>query len=278
MSILKSKRTLLVIGAGNMGEAMLRSWVHTQSSKFSLLVLEPHPSDWLKSMFEMGLVELNNIKNANKIDICVFAVKPQTLEKALEENRKMLSKETLVVSVVAGKDFNFLKSSLHTDQPIIRVMPNTPVSVSQGISALVANKSTDSNHIEWVKELFVALGKIVLLKNENEIDVVTAISGSGPAYVFNFIENLIEIAKELGLSAEVSKKLAIQTVVGAGILSESSGLSPERLRENVTSPAGTTQAALEVLMDEKVGWKPIIKKAVHAAHNRSKELAGTKKY
>ena len=277
MSILKGKRTLLVIGAGNMGEAMLRSWVHTQSSKFSLLVLEPHPSDWLKSMFEMGLVELNNIKNANKIDICVFAVKPQTLEKALEENRKRLSKETLVVSVVAGKDFNFLKSSLHTDQPIIRVMPNTPVSVSQGISALVANKSTDSNHIEWVEELFVALGKIVLLKNENEIDAVTAISGSGPAYVFNFIENLIEIAKELGLSAEVSKTLAIQTVVGAGILSESSGLSPGRLRENVTSPAGTTQAALEVLMDEEFGWKPIIKKAVHAAHNRSKELAGRKK-
>ena len=276
MSILNGKTTLLMIGAGNMGESMLRSWVQTQISEFSLLVLEPQPSDWLKSMFEMGLVELNNIKTEKKIDICVFAVKPQTLGKALEENRKRLRKETLIVSVVAGKDFNFLKSSLHTDQPIIRVMPNTPVSVSQGISAMVANKSTDQTHIGWVQELFAALGKIVLLKNENEIDAVTAISGSGPAYVFNFIENLIEIAEELGLSAEVSKKLVIQTVVGAGILSGSTTLSPGRLRENVTSPAGTTQAALEVLMDEKFGWKPIIKKAVHAAHNRSKELAGTK--
>ena len=276
MSILNGKTTLLMIGAGNMGEAMLRSWVQTQISKFSLLVLEPQPSDWLKSMFEMGLVELNNIKTENKIDICVFAVKPQTLGKALEENRKRLRTETLIVSVVAGKDFNFLKSSLHTDQPIIRVMPNTPVSVSQGISAMVANKSTDQTHIGWVQALFAALGKIVLLKNENEIDAVTAISGSGPAYVFNFIENLIEIAGELGLSAEVSKKLVIQTVVGAGILSGSTTLSPGRLRENVTSPAGTTQAALEVLMDEKFGWKRIIKKAVHAAHNRSKELAGTK--
>ena len=276
MSILNGKTTLLMIGAGNMGEAMLRSWVQTQISKFSLLVLEPQPSDWLKSMFEMGLVELNNVKTKSKIDICVFAVKPQTLGKALEENRKRLRKETLIVSVVAGKDFNFLKSSLHPDQPIIRVMPNTPVSVSQGISAMVANKSTDQTHIGWVQALFAALGKIVLLKNENQIDAVTAISGSGPAYVFNFIENLIEIAEELGLSAEVSKKLVIQTVVGAGILSDSTTLSPGRLRENVTSPAGTTQAALEVLMDEKFGWKPIIKKAVHAAHNRSKELAGTK--
>ena len=277
MSSVKCRKTLLVIGAGNMGEAMLKSWVQTQIDEISVLVLEPNPSDWLKSLFGKGLVELNPRKIPKQIDICVLAVKPQKLAEVLEENRSKICKKTLIVSVVAGKDFNFFQSYFEKNQSIIRVMPNTPVSVNQGVSAIVAGEFANESEIEWVKKLFAPLGEVVLLDKESEIDAVTAISGSGPAYVFNFIENLIEMAEELGLSTKVSKKLVIQTVVGAGILAESSKLTPSRLRENVTSPAGTTQAALEVLMDSQGGWKPIIKNAVNAAYNRSRELAGRKK-
>ena len=276
MSSLKCRKTLLIIGAGNMGEAMLKSWVQTQIDKISVLVLEPSPSDWLKSLFEKDLVELNPRKFPRQIDICVFAVKPQKLAEVLEENRSKICKKTLIISVVAGKDFNFFQSYFEEKQPIIRVMPNTPVSVNHGVSAIVADKSANESEIEWAKNLFTPLGEVVLLDKESEIDVVTAISGSGPAYIFNFIENLIEMAEELGLSTKISKKLVIQTVFGAGVLAKSSALTPSRLRENVTSPAGTTQAALEVLMDSQGGWKPIIKKAVNAAYNRSRELAGRK--
>ena len=276
MSPSKFKKTLLIIGAGNMGEAMLKSWVQPQTNQISLFVLEPSPSDWLKSVFGKGLLELNPRKIPNEIDICVLAVKPQKLGEVLEENQSKICKNTLIVSVVAGKDFQFFQSYFGKDQSIIRVMPNTPVSVNRGVSAIVADEYARETQIELVKELFAPLGEVVLLDKESEIDVVTAISGSGPAYVFNFIENLIEMAEELGLSRQVSKKLVISTVVGAGILAAGSTLSPRRLRENVTSPAGTTQAALEILMDNQSGWKPIIKNAVKAAYKRSREIAGKK--
>ena len=273
MSLMKGQKTLVVIGAGNMGEAMLRSWVQKNNNEMSLFVSEPHPSDWLKSMSTKGLIVLNPKLLPREIDICILAVKPQKLAEVLQEKKSRILKTTLVISVVAGKNFHFIQKYLYNEQPIIRVMPNTPVEVNQGISALIANMFTNQSHISCAEHLFNLLGEIVILDDENKIDAVTAISGSGPAYVFNFIENLIESAKDLGLSSEVSKKLIIQTVIGAGILARSSSRNPGKLRENVTSPGGTTQAALEILMDSKLGWKPIIKKATRAARDRSRELA-----
>ncbi len=277
MPSLERKKILLIIGAGNMGESLLRSWVENQINDTCLLVLELSPSEWLKSVSQKGLIELNPREITKQIDVCVFAIKPQNLGEVLKENYLRISKKTLIISVVAGKDFSFFQANFQDNIPIIRVMPNTPVAVNQGVSAIVADQYANKKHVEWAKKLFSPLGKVVQLKNEREIDVVTAISGSGPAYVFNFIENLIEMAEELGLSSEVSRKLAIQTVIGAGLLAESTKSTPRRLRENVTSPAGTTEAALEVLMDSKFGWKPIIKKAINAAHIRSQELSGSKK-
>jgi len=274
MSSLNAEKTLVVIGAGNMGEAMLKSWVQNRINKMSLFVIEPSPSDWLKSVSAKGLLELNPKKIPEEIDICLLAVKPQKLGEVLKENKSRINIGTLIISVVAGKNFHFFHSYLHNEQPIIRVMPNTPVAINQGISAIVADKFVTQNQMNLAEKLFYSLGEIVILENESEINAVTAISGSGPAYVFNFIENLIESAKELGLSPEVSKKLTVQTVVGAGILARSSSTSPRKLRENVTSPGGTTHAALEILMDDKFGWEKIIRKAAKAAHDRSLELAG----
>ena len=273
MSLLEGRKTLLLIGVGNMGEAMLRSWVQIQVNGISFIVLEPRPSDWLKNLSKKGLVELNPSKIINRIDVCVLAIKPQKLEEVLVKNYKRISQKTLVISVVAGKKFGLFYEFLGKDQPIIRVMPNTPVSINHGMSAIVVGRSIDQSYIDFTKKLFNSLGKTIMLKNEKDIDAVTAISGSGPAYVFNFLENLSEIGEELGLSSEVARELSIQTVLGAGFLASASDLDVGSLRKNVTSPGGTTEAALKVLMDEKVGWKPIIKKAILAAHDKSRKLA-----
>ena len=273
MSLLEGRKTLLLIGVGNMGEAMLRSWIKIQVNGISFIVLEPRPSDWLTNLSKKGLVQLNPSKIINRIDVCVLAIKPQKLEEVLAKNYKRISQKTLVISVVAGKKFGLFYDFLGKDQPIIRVMPNTPVSINQGMSAIVPGSSIDQSYIDFTKKLFNSLGKTIMLKNEKDIDAVTAISGSGPAYVFNFIENLSEIGEELGLSSEVARKLSIQTVLGAGFLASSSDLDAGSLRKNVTSPGGTTEAALTVLMDEKVGWKPIIKEAILAAHVKSRKLA-----
>ena len=273
MSLLEGRKTLLLIGGGNMGGAMLRSWVHSQVNGVSFIVLEPRPSDWLINLSKKGLVELNPSKIINIIDVCVLAIKPQKLEEVLEENCKRISQKTLIISVVAGKKFGLFYEFLGKDQPIIRVMPNTPVSINQGMSVIVVGRSIDQSYIDFTKKLFNSLGKTIMLKNEKDIDAVTAISGSGPAYVFNFIENLSEIGEELGLSSEVARKLSIQTVLGASLLASSSDLDVGSLRKNVTSPGGTTEAALKVLMDGKVGWKPIIKEAILAAHVKSWKLA-----
>ena len=273
MSLLEGRKTLLLIGVGNMGEAMLRSWVQIQVNGISFIVLEPRPSDWLKNLSKKGLVELNPSKIINRIDVCVLAIKPQKLEEVLVKNYKRISQKTLVISVVAGKKFGLFYEFLGKDQPIIRVMPNTPVSINHGMSAIVVGRSIDQSYIDFTKKLFNSLGKTIMLKNEKDIDAVTAISGSGPAYVFNFLENLSEIGEELGLSSEVARELSIQTVLGAGFLASTSDLDVGSLRKNVTSPGGTTEAALKVLMDEKVGWKPIIKKAILAAHDKSRKLA-----
>ena len=152
-------------------------------------------------------------------------------------------------------------------------MPNTPVAIEQGVSAIIGNSFSSLSQVNWTEKLFNNLGKTVILEKESQIDAVTAISGSGPAYIFNFAETVIAIGKELGLSEQISKKIVLQTIVGAGLLANNSDKSPSKLRENVTSPNGTTQAALNILMDEKNGWHGIIKSAVFAAHKRSKILA-----
>ena len=266
-----SKRVLLV-GAGNMGGSMLQTWVNNSESNFSFLVDEPKPSKRLLNLSKQKKVKLNTKSGLNKISLCVFAVKPQMFGEILQKYSFIISKETIIISVVAGKSFQFIRTYLGEDHPIVRIMPNTPVVVKQGISALVSNPLVSSKHFKVVEELFSVLGEVVFLEKESQIDAVTALSGSGPAYIFNFIENLSAIGVEMGLPFETSRKLITQTVIGAGKLAKSSNLEIGQLRKNVTSPGGTTEAALEVLMDSKSGWSPVLKKAIQAAFHKSLDL------
>ena len=266
-------KKVLIVGSGNMGEAMLRGWVKSSNETNQLFIREPNPSAWLKEMHNKKKIILNPNNLKGQIDVCIFAVKPQVSEKIIQDTKIDLSEDSFVISVIAGKDFNFFNSIFKVPHSVIRVMPNTPVSIEKGVSAIVGNKFSNYPQIEWTENFFNILGKTVILENESLINSVTAISGSGPAYIFNFAEIMIDAGKDLGLSEEVSKTIVLQTIVGAGLLATLSNKSPSILRENVTSPNGTTQAALEILMDKKNGWGNIIKEAINAAHQKSKFLA-----
>jgi len=264
---------VLIVGAGNMGEAMLKGWLKANNMLKQVYVREPDPSNWLKKVHNEKKILLNPSNIIGKIDVGIFAVKPQVAEKVILDTKIDLSKESFIISVIAGKDFNFFDKVFDVPYPVVRVMPNTPVAIEQGVSAIIGNSFSSLSQVNWTEKLFNNLGKTVILEKESQIDAVTAISGSGPAYIFNFAETVIEIGKELGLSEQISKKIVLQTIVGAGLLANNSDKSPSKLRENVTSPNGTTEAALNILMDEKNGWHGIIKNAVFAAHKRSKILA-----
>ncbi len=266
-------KKVLIVGAGNMGEAMLRGWVKSPEKFNKLYVREPNPSNWLQKMHNESIIILNPLTIDGKINVCVFAIKPQVAEPIIQSTENDLAEDSLIISVIAGKDFNFFQSILKRKYSVVRVMPNTPVSIESGVSAIIGNKFSNLSQIKWTENFFSLLGKTVVLESESMINSITAISGSGPAYIFNFAEILIEAGKDLGLSEEISKIIVLQTIVGAGLLASSSDKSPNLLRENVTSPNGTTQAALDILMDRKNGWGKIIKNAVRAAYKRSKDLA-----
>ena len=266
-------KNILMVGSGNMGEAMLRGWVTAANESNKFYVREPNPSKWLIRMSDTKKINLNPLNIKDKINVCIFAVKPKVAEQVIMDNKNNLADNSFIISVIAGKDFNFFHNIFKVPYPVIRVMPNTPVSIEQGVSAIIGNKFSSLADIKWTEHLFSILGKTVILKKEDMIDVVTAISGSGPAYIFNFAEIIIAVGKDLGLSEEISKKIVLQTIVGAGLLATDSDKSPSKLREDVTSPNGTTQAALNILMDTQNGWDEIIKNAVIAAYERSKSLA-----
>lgn len=266
-------KNVLIVGSGNMGEAMLRGWVETANESNKFYVREPNPSNWLTRMSDTKKINLNPLNIKDKINVCIFAVKPQVAKQVIMDNVNDLADNSFIISVIAGKDFNFFHNILKVPYPVIRVMPNTPVSIEQGVCAIIGNKFSSLANIKWTEHLFGILGKAVILENEDMIDVVTAISGSGPAYIFNFAEIIIAVGKDLGLSEKISKKIVLQTIIGAGLLAIDSDKSPSELREDVTSPNGTTQAALNILMDKKNGWDEIIKNAVISAYERSKSLA-----
>ena len=264
---------VLIVGSGNMGEAMLRGWVKASNELTKIYVREPNPSNWLKKMNATKKITLNPLDIKGQINVCIFAVKPQVAEQVIKDNKNDLADNSFLISVIAGKDFSFFHNIFKVPCPVIRVMPNTPVSIEQGVSAIIGNEYSSLAQIKWTEHFFSTLGKTVVLEKESMIDVVTAISGSGPAYIFNFAEILIGVGNDLGIPEEITKTIVLQTIVGAGLLAIDSNKSPSMLREDVTSPNGTTQAALNILMDKKNGWHEIIKNAVVAAYNRSKSLA-----
>ena len=269
MSIeLINSNSLVLIGCGKMGSALLKGWLENGIKPESIFVNEPNPSTWL-----LGLSGINlNESLPNDAAVCVLAVKPQVMKNALPQITKFKNSETVFLSIAAGSTIKMFEEELGEASRVVRAMPNTPASVNKGNTAIVGNNFSSESDLILSESLMNSFGQTLRLENESQMDAVTAISGSGPAYVFYLIEALAMAGEKQGLSSSLSMKLAQATVIGAGVLSDSSLETPSQLRINVTSPGGTTQAALEVLMDEELGLSPLLSKVVEAATKRGKEL------
>ncbi len=262
---------LVLLGCGKMGSAMLKGWLEAGVLPSSTTVIDPYPSDWLKSLEDHGL-NLNK-QLPESPAVCILAVKPQMMGDAVPQVVALGDGGTVFISVAAGTNLNTLRTLVGEDNPIIRAMPNTPAAIGRSITALIQNNHCSAGNMAMAQELLTAVGQTVVLENEDQMDAVTAVSGSGPAYVFHLIECLARAGAEQGLPEALAMQLAKATVGGSGQLAEETGVSPSQLRSNVTSPNGTTAAALDVLMDEKYGMPPLLSRAVAAAKKRSEELA-----
>ena len=262
-----ASRGLVLLGCGKMGSAMLEGWLSGAVPAGSVWVRDPRPSDWLQGQG----INLNTDLPEDPAMVMV-AVKPQIMAAALPELRAFGNGRTVFLSVAAGTPIRFFEESLGEKTPVIRAMPNTPAAIRRGITAIVGNDRVAPAELDLAEALLSAIGRTVRLDSEFQIDAVTGLSGSGPAYVFHMIEAMAAAGEAQGLPAEMAMELAITTVAGAGALAETADESAEQLRINVTSPNGTTQAGLDVLMAEN-GLKPLIARTVEAAVKRSKELA-----
>lgn len=263
-----AKQGLLLLGCGKMGSAMLAGWLDQGLPATCVHVIDPFPSDWLQGT---GVAINGDIPVAPAV--VLVAVKPQMMAQALPSLQAMGGGETVFVSVAAGITITTFEDILGANTPIVRAMPNTPAAVGRGITAIVGNTAAPAAALDEADALLSAVGQVVRLDTEGQIDAVTGVSGSGPAYVFHMIETLAAAGEAQGLPADMAMQLAKATVAGAGALAEAADETPTQLRVNVTSPNGTTQAGLEVLMDADTGLPALMTKTVAAATDRSKELA-----
>ena len=266
--------SLVLVGAGKMGGAMLEGWLKLGVAPASVTVVDPYPSAAMKALCEAKGVRLNPPPGEIKPpETLALAIKPQTFNAAATEIARMISPETLVVSVMAGKTIANVKMRLPA-KAVVRAMPNTPASVGRGVTAVAACPKVSIAQRGVANSLLSAIGRIEWVEDEKLIDAVTAVSGSGPAYVFLLAETLAKAGEVAGLPADLALRLARSTVEGAGeLMFRDTTTSPAVLRENVTSPGGTTAAALAVLMAPD-GMQPLMTKAVAAAKRRSEDLSG----
>ena len=259
---------LLLLGCGNMGSAMLQGWLNQGLLPENVWVIDPQPSDWVRSTG----VHVNTDLPA-QVSVALLAVKPQMMREALPKLSPLSQSDTVFLSIAAGTSIETYEEILGSASIIVRAMPNTPAAIGQGITALIGNGLADEDALELSETLLSAIGQTVRLDRESQMDAVTGLSGSGPAYVFFLIDALAAAGRKQGLSETMAMALAKATVAGAGALATQSELTPEQLRLKVTSPNGTTQAGLEVLMSENNGLVPLIKETVARATERSKELS-----
>lgn len=259
---------MVLLGCGKMGSALLAGWLAKGIAASSVHVIEPAPSDWLRG----SGVSLNGALPAAPA-VVVLAVKPQMMGSALPALQSFGNGQTLFVSIAAGTQMARFSDILGASTPIIRAMPNTPAAVGQGITALIGNNHVSDTDLALAEELLSAVGQTVRLQDESQMDAVTALSGSGPAYVFHLIEAMARAGEAQGLAPDLAMQLARATVTGAAALAGHSTQTAAELRQNVTSPGGTTAAALTVLMDETRGLPPLMEQAIAAAAARSQELA-----
>jgi len=262
--------TLLLVGAGKMGGAMLEGWLALGLDPKKIAIHEPQPAPEIMVLTARG-VRLNPLV-AEDASVIVLAVKPQAAIDVVPPLKARMRPETVAVSVMAGKTLAFLEGALG-ERAIVRSIPNTPAAVGRGITVAVPNDSVSPMQRKLADTLLRSVGAVEWVDDEGLIDAATAVSGSGPAYVFLLAESLARAGASAGLPADLSARLARATIAGSGELLHRSPLDAATLRQNVTSPAGTTAAALAVLMASD-GLDPLMEKAVAAATKRSRELAG----
>ena len=266
--------TIGFIGAGNMAEALIKGVINANVCKPKYIFINDIRSDRLEFLTRQYRVQAvaNSAALAGQVDILVLSVKPQNMANVLMTIESTVKYSTLVISIAAGVRIAEITAALG-DKPIIRVMPNTPALIGEGASALFANSRARPMMDRAIK-IFSAVGKIVIVDNEDLIDAVTAVSGSGPAYFFLLMEEMIKVGHDLGLPPEIAKILVLQTAKGASLLAaerDKYGESPGELRRKVTSPGGTTEAALKVFTFREFGH--IVEQALRAARDKSRDLS-----
>ncbi len=272
LSSLTPSSPLVLIGAGKMGGALLAGWLERGLDARAVIVVDPSPpADSAALLAKAGIGALA-APPAGRAGVIVVAVKPQIIAGVLPALRAMIGPETVALSIAAGATLANLETGLGP-VAIVRSIPNTPAQVGRGVTGAIANGRVDASAKALVTTLLEAVGEVVWVAEEGLIDTVTAVSGSGPAYVFLLAECLAEAAVAAGMPADLAARLARATVTGAGELLYRSDLPPDQLRKNVTSPNGTTAAALKVLMAEH-GLAPLMVEAIAAAKKRSEELSG----
>jgi pyrroline-5-carboxylate reductase len=264
---------LVLVGAGKMGGAMAIGWLDAGLPASSLAIREPKPSPEIAALAASRGVALNP-QSAAPPDMLVLAIKPQNLDQVAPEIAALAAGSTVVLSIIAGKTIANLKARLPRARAFVRAMPNTPAAIGRGVTGAFASAEVGADERRWCERLLGAVGAFFWLEDEGSIDAVTAISGSGPAYVFALTEALASAAEKLGLPRDLSMSLARGTVEGAAeLMRRESATSPATLRQNVTSPGGTTAAALAVLKDAR-GLDDLMARATAAARARATEMAG----
>jgi pyrroline-5-carboxylate reductase len=265
---------LVLAGAGNMGGAMLAGWLAQGLDPARIIVQDPGPPGPIAQLLARhGIAVSSRVSPARSPAVLLMAVKPQVMEDVFPPLARLAGPDTVVLSIAAGRTISSFERHLPAGAAVVRSMPNTPASVGRGITAAVANSNVTTAQRQLCQRLLESIGSVVWMDEEAQIDAATAVSGSGPAYVFLLAECLAEAGRKAGLPAAVAAELARWTVAGAGELLFRSDLPPGELRRNVTSPNGTTHAALQVLMAGN-GLQPLMDAAVDAAARRARELAG----
>jgi pyrroline-5-carboxylate reductase len=264
--------TIVLVGAGKMGGAMLEGWLALGLDPKRVVVIEPQPAPEIRALGERG-VRVNPPGTTGAVAAIVIAVKPQVASDVVPTLKPYVGPTTVAVSVMAGRNLSFLQAGLPAGAAVIRAMPNTPAAIGRGITVAVPNVHVSPAQRALVDSLLAATGTVEWIADETLMDAVTALSGSGPAYVFLLAEAMARAGTAAGLPADLAERLARATVAGSGELMHRSPLDAATLRQNVTSPGGTTAAALDVLMAQD-GLEPLLIEAIAAATKRSRELAG----
>ncbi len=264
--------TVVLVGAGKMGAALLEGWIGLGVDPARIVVLEPQPTASIEALSARGL-RMNPDVAFVRPDAIVVAVKPQVAPEVMPNVASLVSPSTIMVSIMAGRTIAFLAGALPRGAAVVRAMPNTPAAIGRGITVAVPNSHVDPAQRQLADALLRATGAVEWVDDEGLMDAVTAVSGSGPAYVFLLAESLARAGEKAGLPPGLAARLARATVTGSGELLHRSSAEPAILRQNVTSPGGTTAAALAVLMAPD-GLDPLMERAIAAATRRGRELAG----